>query len=62
MTVRYKQFIEEGSLPHGERLIGLKVLMVDDELLAQTVTGRAVRAATRYRNGSATPAFDLRFA
>ena len=48
-------------MPYSERLIGLKVLMVDDELLAQTVTGRAVRAATRYRNGSATPALDLRF-
>ncbi len=31
-------------MPHGERLIGLKVLMVDDELLAQTATGRAMRA------------------
>jgi hypothetical protein len=46
-------------MPHSERLIGLKVLMVDDELLAQTVTGRAVRAATRYRNGSATPALGF---
>lgn len=31
-------------MPTGERLFALKVLMINDELNAQTVTGRAVRA------------------
>ena len=31
-------------MPHGERLISMKVLMVDDELTAQTASGRASRA------------------
>ena len=31
-------------MPHGERLISMKVLMVDDELNAQTASGRASRA------------------
>ena len=29
---------------YGERLISKKVLMVDDELTAQTASGRAARA------------------
>lgn len=29
---------------HGERLISMKVLIIDDELTAQTANGRAVRA------------------
>ena len=31
-------------MTHGERLISMKVLMVDDELTAQTASGRAARA------------------
>ncbi len=29
---------------HGEELINMKILMVDDELAAQTASGRAARA------------------
>jgi arginine decarboxylase len=31
-------------MTHGERLIRMKVLMVDDELAEQTANGRAARA------------------
>ncbi len=31
-------------MAHGTQLIGMRVLMVDDELIAQTATGRAARA------------------
>ena len=31
-------------MPHGERLISIKVLMIDDELTEQSASGRASRA------------------
>ena len=39
-------------MTHGEELINMKVLMVDDELSAQTASGRVARALIQ---GTARP-------
>ena len=32
---------------HGERLISMKILIINDELTTQTATGRAIRALSQ---------------